>query len=323
MSNTVIILHNRLSDNPTPDEQDVMDQVKLVGDALGELGYESQVCDVGTDLYGDLFPLTVKRPSFIFNLVESVLEKTALLHIVPSVLSAWKIPYTGAGEESLYLTTRKTLAKKIMRNYGIPTPEWFSPLESELLDPCNKYIVKPIAEEGSAGLDEHHVFDPSVPGITTWLKSFDPGAYFVEEYIEGREFNISVTGYPGRYDIYPIPEMIFSDYPPEKAKILGYRSKWDEDSFEYKHTFRQFGTLKQTPELEHKLKDTAIACGNIFGLSGYFRVDVRVSHDNLPKVLEINANPCIAPDSGFVAAGRQAGLSIQEIIGQIIACLNH
>ncbi|HHV02835.1 MAG: ATP-grasp domain-containing protein [Bacteroidales bacterium] len=321
MSNTVIILHNRLSENPTPDEQDVMDQVRLVRDALGDLGYECKVRDVGTDLYRDLFPLTVDRPFFVFNLVESVLGCTGLLHIVPSILSAWKIPYTGAGEESLYLTTHKTLAKKIMRDHGISTPGWFSPCESERLDLGKKYIVKPVAEEGSAGLDEHHVFDPSTPGISAWLGSFDSTAYFVEEYIEGREFNISVTGCPRCFTIYPIPEMIFKDYPPGKARILGYRSKWEEDSFEYKHTFRKFGTLNQLPELERILKNTAIACGNTFGLSGYFRVDVRVSQDNVPYVLEVNANPCIAPDSGFVAAGRQAGLSITRIIGQIIDCL--
>ena len=322
MSNTVIILHNRLSEHPTPDEQDVMDQSGLVRKALETLGYKCLVRDVGTDLYQDLVPLTAIKPAFVFNLVESVLGSTGLLHIVPSILHAWNIPYTGVQEEGLYLTTRKTLAKKIMHDHGIKTPAWFSTSEAGLLDKHKKYIVKPIAEEGSAGLDEQHVFDASLPESASWLGKFDPREFFTEEFIEGREFNLSVTGKPGAYTTYPIPEMIFKDYPPGKARILGYRSKWEEDSFEYRHTTRQFGTLEDNPELAAGLRDTAIACGEVFGLSGYFRADIRVSSDGVPYVLEVNANPCIAPDSGFIAAGLHAGYSLTEIIKQITDCLD-
>ena len=322
MNNTVIILHNRLSSHPTPDELDVMDQVELVRDALGKLNYDSRISDVGTDLYKDLLPLTCDKPEFIFNLVESVMGKTGLLHVVPSILGAWKIPYTGVGEEGLFMTTRKPLAKKIMQQNGINTPRWFSTEESSRAAMNKKYIVKPSCEEGSADLDEQHVFDPGRPDIGKWLRTFDPKAYFIEEYIDGREFNLSVTGKPGDYVMYPIPEMIFCDYPPGKARILGYRSKWEETSFEYKHTCRQFNTLEEDPGLAARLRQTAVACGEIFNLSGYFRVDVRVDYEGTPYVLEVNANPCISPDSGFIAAGLQAGFSRVDIIRQIIACLN-
>jgi len=322
MSSTVIILHNRLSEHPTPDEQDVINQALLVSKALENLGYKCLVRDVGKDLYQDLIPITEIKPAFVFNLVESVLGCTGLLHIVPSILHAWNIPYTGVGEEGLYLTTRKTLAKKIMRDHGIKTPAWFSTSEAGLLDKHKKYIVKPIAEEGSAGLDEQHVFDASLPQTVNWIGTFDPRVFFIEEYIDGREFNLSATGKPGAYNTYPIPEMTFKDYPPGKARILGYRSKWEEDSFEYKNTTRRFDTLQDNPQLAAGLRDTAIACGEVFGLSGYFRVDIRVGTDGVPAVLEVNGNPCIAGDSAFIAAGLHAGYSPTEIVKQIIACLN-
>jgi D-alanine-D-alanine ligase len=322
VNNTVIILHNRLSAHPTPDEQDVIDQVALVKDALENLGHRCLVRDVGSDLYSDLKPLVTEKPAFIFNLVESVWGCTGLLYMVPAILQAWKIPYTGVGEEGLYLTTKKTLAKTIMTRNGIETPGWVGTHEPDRLDIKKKYIVKPIAEEGSANLDEHHVFDPKQPGMREWLATFDPRQYFVEEYIEGREFNLSVTGTPGRYEIYPVPEMIFTDYPHGKAKILGYRSKWMEDSFEYKHTHRKFNTLNDSPLIIEKLRKSAITCGEVFGLSGYFRVDIRLSEQDIPYVLEVNANPCISPDSGFVAAGKEAGFSTSGMIQQIISCLN-
>ena len=322
MNNTVVILHNRLPSIPTPHAQDVLDQVYLIHKALEALGYRCQVLDVGNNVYEDLQHVAALKPAFVFNLVESVFGSTGLLHMVPSILGAWKIPYTGVSEEGLYLTTRKVLAKQIMRSHGIATPDWFPVGSTVFLHNHKKYIVKPLSEEGSAGLDEHHVFNPLSPGVQDWLGSFNPNEFFVEEYIEGREFNLSVTGCPNRYNLYPIPEMIFSGYPPDKPRILGYRSKWEEDSFEYTHTFREFGTLDHTPELCTALQETAIACGELFRLSGYFRVDIRMGSNNIPQVLEINGNPCISPDSGFIAAGKQAGYSINQIVAQITAHLN-
>ncbi len=63
-------------------------------------------------------------------------------------------------------------------------------------------------------------------------------------------------------------------------------------------------------------------CAERFQLHGYARVDFRVDHSNRPWILEINANPCLAPDAGFVAAARQAGLSFSEIIQRLLAAVS-
>jgi len=47
-------------------------------------------------------------------------------------------------------------------------------------------------------------------------------------------------------------------------------------------------------------------------------VDFRVDQDGQPWVLEVNANPCISPDSGFVAAARAAGLGYARTIEKIV-----
>ena len=322
MKPIAIILHNRLSVTPTPDEADVLDQVKLAGKALAELGYNCHVRDIGMDLQEDIRKIKELSPALVFNLVETVFGKSELLHMVPSVLGALKIPYTGVSDEGLFLTTRKTLTKSLMHKYGIRTPEWFSPLGNFYPDPSKKYILKPVSEEGSVCLDEDAVFTGNNDRMMLRISKFDPDDYFVEEFIEGREFNLSVTGKPGSYQVYPVAEMLFRDFPEGKERILGYRAKWDEQSFEYQHTCREFDTLKKETELQNKLVSVARKCGEIFQLSGYFRVDVRVSQDGKPFVLEINGNPCISPDSGFIAAATRAGMSATDVVKQIIAHLN-
>jgi len=141
-----------------------------------------------------------------------------------------------------------------------------------------------------------------------------PKDYFVEEYIDGREFNISLIG----GTVLPPAEMCFFNYSPNKPKILGYKSKWEESSFEYKNTERNFNFEEKDFSLLKELKSITKRCWHLFNLKGYARVDFRVGIDNIPRVIEINANPCIAPDSGFVAACHQAGLTNAEIIKRII-----
>ena len=318
-----VILHNRLSGHPAPDEQDVIDQVKLVEKALTELGFDCLIRDVGDDLYRDVLDLQKLSPAFVFNLVETVFGKSELLHLVPSMLSSWGIPYTGVSAEGLFLTTSKTLAKKIMKQAGIATPDWFSVDQaSGSLTPGKKYILKPVAEEGSAKLDEDAVFSGDDQAMRAKLISLNPDQYFVEEFVEGREFNLSVTGKPGQYQVYPVAEMIFEDFPEGKERMLGYRAKWDEQSFEYTHTCRRFNTLLSDPVLHDNLVAAALKCGEVFQLSGYFRVDFRVSENGQPLVLEINGNPCISPDSGFIAAAMQEGLTVTEVISEITKWLN-
>jgi len=113
--------------------------------------------------------------------------------------------------------------------------------------------------------------------------------------------------------------MCFSnDYYETKPRILGYKAKWDETSMEYQNTTRSFRFGDVDTNLIAELKEIAGKCWQIFGLSGYARVDLRVGADNRPKVIEINANPCIAPDSGFVAACNEMKLTSTDIIKRII-----
>jgi D-alanine-D-alanine ligase len=64
---------------------------------------------------------------------------------------------------------------------------------------------------------------------------------------------------------------------------------------------------------------TAQRCWQVLGLRGYARVDFRVDEHNRPWVLEVNANPCLSPDAGFVAAANRAGLSFVQIIERLLA----
>ena len=145
------------------------------------------------------------------------------------------------------------------------------------------------------------------------------GEVFAEAYIAGREFNLSVLAGPDGPEVLPPAEIHFVDYPDDRPRIVGYRAKWDSDSFEYHHTPRSFDFPPPDAPLLAELCRLARACWDLFGLRGYARVDFRVDETGQPWVLEINANPCLSPDAGFGAAAERAGLSFPAVIARILA----
>ena len=86
-----------------------------------------------------------------------------------------------------------------------------------------------------------------------------------------------------------------------------------------KSQIRIFDTDKEDKPLIKKLSKISLDCWYLFRLHGYARVDFRVDSAGHLWVLEINANPCISPDSGFIAAANQAGLNYTEVIRRILS----
>jgi len=305
-----LILHNPVSDTSKEDELDVINQAILIETALTELGYTSKrvIFDLNTNNLSEL--IKNSNIAVVFNLVETINESGRLSFVAPGILELFKVPFTGSGAEAIFMTTEKIVCKTILSANKISTPSWAKYLPE--VDPQKYYIIEPISEDGSLGIDDEVILKG------TDIKEI-PESYFAEEYIHGREFNISIIGGKGACRVMPPAEMCFSDdYYETKPRILGYKAKWDETSMEYINTTRSFQFEDVDKDLIAELKIIAEKCWNIFGLRGYARVDFRVGADRIPKVIEINANPCIAPDSGFVAACSRAGLKNTEIIKLII-----
>ena len=314
----VIILHNTVNADCNPDEADVLHQVELVSKALTDLGYQPEVFPLTNNLRDDLKQIRLMGPLFVFNLVESVFDKGELLYMAPALLTALKIPFTGVPVEGLFITTNKVLTKKILKYNGIHTPDYFTVEEVLHLKPNTRYLLKPTSEEGSVGLDEDAVFTSEQKTMVEKIKQLPSSHYFIEEFIEGREFNISVLGGKGNINVLPPAEMLFHDFPEGKPRMLGYKAKWDELSMEYKNTTRSFDGLSPESNLYRELVRLSLKCWECFELKGYARIDFRVDEKDNPYVIEINGNPCISPDSGFIAAAQNAGLSNKDVISRII-----
>jgi D-alanine-D-alanine ligase len=316
------ILFNQPRDGALPDELDVLDQVEYIEENLEKIGLETYRKGITSDFMNEVAVLAGEKPDFVFNLVESINNKGELCYFVPALLNMYSIPYTGNPLEAMFITTSKALTNKILHEQNINTPAAFFPSQYKLLKPGNRYIIKPVWEDGSLGITGDSVFTFSAE-YELKLNEFDDSHWIIQDYIDGREFNISVLPDKNGPQVMPAAEMVFHNYADDMPKIVDFKAKWVAESFEYENTIREFPRDELNPALSEKIREIALKCWHVFGLKGYARVDMRIDKDDNPYVIEVNANPCMSPDSGLVAATTEAGLPITVVLQRIIGDLNY
>jgi len=321
----IVLAHDQRALTGRPDERDGMVQLEEIAAILTALGHRVSSLGASLPLQDFEEQLQEEGCDLIFNLVESLEGEGRLIHLVPALLDRLDIGYTGAPCGAIVLCSDKVWTKRILRASGLPTPAWMSQdgeVEGPVVWPA-EYIVKSVWEDASLGLDDSSVIlATSAQELHEQIakrRSGLGGEAFAEAWIDGREFNLALLeGESGQPDVLPIAEMCFVDYPAGKRKLVGYAAKWDESSFDYGHTVRKFVEGNRDQELLDRLAEEACACWRLFGLRGYARVDFRVDSAGREWILEVNPNPCLSADAGFMAAAEQAGLSRSEVITQIL-----
>jgi len=310
------ILHQTVPPGAPPDERDVLVEAAAVRDALETAGHAAQLVPCDLNLRALLAHPAIRDADVVFNLVESLAGSGRLIHLAPAALEAAGIPFTGNSAEAQFATSGKLLAKRLLRAAGLPTADWVEAGDTPApADERADWIVKSVWEHASVGLDDASVLRAVTAAAAAAAAAGRGGGWFAERFVEGREFNVGlIEGADGSARALPPAELVFVDYPPGKPRIVGYDAKWDETTFACEHTVRRFADRAAEAALCARLEDLARACWRIFGLSGYARVDFRVDASGAPWILEVNANPCLAPDAGFAAALAAAGVGYGEAV---------
>lgn len=327
----IAVLHQAITEQDTVEDQDVLVQVECVSQALRQLGHEPAAVPCTLNLETMLDGLRAMKPEKVFNLVESLGGADSLVYLPYAVLDAVGIPYTGNRTESHFLTANKVLAKKMLKNADLPTPEWVVSADSTQPSPPTplplgegrraRWIVKGVWDQASRDLDEEAIVVGTEEEVLSRVRERTRRTgreSFAERFIAGREFNVALLTSPNGPEVLPPAEIDFSAFPPEKPRIVGHRAKWDENSFEYTNTPRTFDFPEAENALLDEIRRLTKKCWEIFSLRGWARVDFRVDNDGRPWILEINTNPCLSPDAGFAAALARANIPFEEAIRRIV-----
>lgn len=320
---TIGIIHNRPIPAGEPNWEsslDVMVQVEAISTALSALGQPHLAIPFDRDLASFATRLRRAEIDLVFNLCESVDDDPLLIGHPAAVLELLGLPFTGSSAMALMVSTDKVLVKRALQAAGLPTPGFFLyeggpvALPPHLTFPL---LMKPRWQDASIGIDQESLLRTPA-GIEAPLAAHyaNFGPLVVEEFLEGREFNVALLGYP-EPRVMPLAEIDFTGFPADLYRIVGYRAKWDEDSPEYSTTNRVFPDLPDA--LAAELRRVATECFRAFALRDYGRVDMRLDQQGRVQVLEINANPCLSPDAGFPAAVAAGGLDYTAMVNELLA----
>lgn len=333
-----VILYNKVDARDSAGDLDVLRQCVAIEDAIRTLGWRSQRVACSLNLDEAKSALQLAQPDLVFNLVESLGGTDRMMTAAPLLLESLRIPFTGSGTLAILTTTNKLRAKHMLLNHRIPTPAWitesdvgwqgmmpgdFPATKVSATDIPGAAIVKAIAEHASLGItDESVVHNAGVDQLKRIIQAKSDQfqtPHFAEQYVDGREFNLSVLATDEGPLVLPPAEIEFIEFPDDKPRIVGHDAKWIDSSMESINTPRQFDFPSHDRPLLDELCAIARRCWTAFDLRGYSRVDFRVDQDGQPWVLEINANPCLSLDAGFAAAVTESGLSYNDAIRHIIA----
>ena len=325
----IVVIYNRDFEGAEADpenkaREDVKDVANDILRILSGGGFETTGLGVTNDVAAAMATLNEIRPNAVFNLCESIHGDNRFESLMPLLMDLANIPYTGSCPFGLSLALRKEVVKDVLRSRNVPVPRGRligAVEECAALEQTFPLIVKPAREDASVGISSGSVVS-DVPAlekrVAHVLANYRQPA-LVEEFIAGREIYVSVLE---RIDqepqTFPFFEIDFSDMPDDRPKIVSFEGKWVEDSIEYKGT-RPVRCEKLAPELRARVAKTALDAFRAVGLRYYARMDIRLSPDGVPYVIDVNPN-CDLSDlaGGFSKAAKAAGLSYRELIVRII-----
>jgi D-alanine-D-alanine ligase len=302
----------------------VMAEVEAVAASLNLAGFPNRVRGVAS--LAEVGNVLEESPEpVVFNLVEQLPGGVFSACAVPGMCRERGKAVTGCGSDCLELCTDKARTKAVLAAKGIVTPrsvvvhDGISPDVQRGLPP-GRVIVKPVAADASEGIGPDAVMDSgdaSLPDVIRAVCGNCGGPVLVEEFIDGREVNVSLAQMGADVTILPPAEIEFQGFPPGKPRIVDYAAKWRTDSFEYRNTVRRVPAALDV-ETRERVKAVALAAWDAVGCRGYARVDFRVAGDGAAYVLEVNPDPDISPDAGFAAALKAAGITFGSFVKAMV-----
>jgi D-alanine-D-alanine ligase len=178
--------------------------------------------------------------------------------------------------------------------------------------------VKPAREDASVGISRASVVRDRAALERQVLHVLERHAQevLVERFIEGREIYAAVLGNDPPVCL-PCTEIDFSALPDGWPRIVTYEAKWASGSVEDLGTRPGLARFDD-PALAARIRETAVAAFRALELSDYGRVDLRVSAEGVPYVIEVNPNCDLSTGAGYARAAAAAGLSHDEVAARIV-----
>jgi D-alanine-D-alanine ligase len=289
--------------------------------ALRAMGHEVFPVEVSNELGVIHVAIDDHRPHVAFNLLEEFDGYPLFDQHVVSYLELMKQKYTGCNPRGLTLARDKALTKKILAYHRIHVPAFaVFPVarkvrrQKRLRFPL---LVKSVVHEGSIGISQASVVrnDEKLAERVEFIHRKTGSDAIAEQYIEGREIYVGLMG-NNRIQTFTPWEHVLENLPEGAHNIATYKLKWNP---EYQRVVGFTDRPAELPpELERRLLNISRRIYRILMLSGYARLDYRMTDDGRFFLLEANPNPNIADGDYFSDSAKTSGLEYGPLLQKIM-----
>jgi D-alanine-D-alanine ligase len=297
-------------------EYDVMSALRTSGHEVRCIG----VLDSLTELRAQVADW---KPDIVFNLLEEFGGIVTYDQHVVAFLELLRQPYTGCNPRGLLLSRDKLLCKQLLAFHRIPTPRFAVSRKGARLQVPRKLkfplFVKSTVEDASLGIAQASVVEDAarLKERIEFVHQQVGSDALVEEFIEGRELYVGVLGNE-RLTRLPVWEMVFGSLPESLAAIATRKVKWDK-RYQAKYGITTRAAQELPPTVVARLDKLSRRIYRALGLSGYARMDFRVTAGGEVFVLEANANPNLEAAEDFAESARAAEMPYNELLERLMA----
>ncbi|OGI46736.1 MAG: hypothetical protein A2151_02390 [Candidatus Muproteobacteria bacterium RBG_16_65_34] len=293
-----------------------------VKSALLALGHEVSVVGIHDDIAPIRKTVEEWQPHIAFNLLEDFAGVSAFDYYVVSFLEMMQLPYTGCNPRGLLLARDKALSKKILTYHRISVPDFMVFPRAKKIGRLRRLkfpmIVKSRMEEGSVGIAQSSYVEneAQLRERVALIHEKTHGDAIAEQYIDGRELYVTIVGNT-KLEVLPIRELVFSKPEAGAPRLATYKVKWDEKYRERWGIEYQF--VRDLPNgLAERIAHLCKRAYRLLDMSGYGRIDLRLTGANEICVLEANPNPGIAHDEDCALSAAKAGMNYEAFILRLV-----
>ncbi len=292
-------------------EFDSIETIDAIDTALCGLGFSTE--RIGH--LGSLLPRLIEgaRWDIVFNIAEG-LYGTAREAQVPALLDAYRIPYTFSDASVLALSMHKALCKRVVRDLGIPTPDFAtiaSVHEIDSIDLPFPLFAKPLAEGTGKGVCAASVIADrgELRSVVTGLLARYRQSVLVETYLPGREFTAGILGTGADARVIGVAEIILGRDAEASVYSLANKELCEE---------RVHYRLADDDEAR-QAAEYALAAWRGLECRDAGRIDLRSNADGVPGFMEVNPLAGLHPThSDLPIIATLAGMSYNELIRSIM-----
>jgi len=296
--------------------EDIVGTVDAVAAALRSRGYDAFRLPVAR-LAEVRRTVRASGAEVVFNLVEELEGSSLAEAAVARELERSGAGVTGCPAGAIGLCLDKERTNALLSSRGLPVPRGRVFHEAGPAGGLEyPLIVKCLREDASLGLGDASIVrdEASLRDRVAWVRDTFGQPAIVEEFLEGREFNVAIAG--PRPVALPVSEIDFSTMPAGKPRFVSYEAKWQPESVEFRSTV-PVCPADLPPATAGRLRRLATRAARLAGCRDAARVDIRTDAAGRPHILEVNPNPDLSPDAGFARAARVHGWSYEDLIERL------